>query len=57
MTKRPGINVDILVSRNHQLLLGLMTGQWNYDGRPPSVRRTRPRLIQSYLQHRVNVME
>jgi ADP-ribose pyrophosphatase YjhB (NUDIX family) len=33
MPKTPGINVDILVTRNDKILLGLMTEQWNYEGR------------------------
>jgi 8-oxo-dGTP diphosphatase len=32
MQKSPGINVDILVIRNNQVLLGLMTKRWSYDG-------------------------
>jgi ADP-ribose pyrophosphatase YjhB (NUDIX family) len=33
MPKVPGINVDILVVRSSKILLGLMTEQWNYEGR------------------------
>ena len=32
MNKTPGINVDILVVRDGQILLGLMTDQWKYEG-------------------------
>ena|SRR5688572_13930743 len=32
MHKTPGINVDILIIRNGQILLGLMTDQWKYEG-------------------------
>ncbi|HSW79980.1 MAG TPA: hypothetical protein VLG47_04345 [Candidatus Saccharimonadales bacterium] len=33
MNDTPGINVDILVIRKNKILLGLMTEQWNYEGR------------------------
>ena len=33
MPKTPGINVDILVIQGEKILLGLMTEQWNYEGR------------------------
>lgn len=33
MNKTPGVSVDILVIRNDKILLGLMTEQWNYEGR------------------------
>jgi 8-oxo-dGTP diphosphatase len=33
MIKTPGINVDILVVRGNKVLLGLMTEQWNYEGK------------------------
>lgn len=31
--KTPEINVDILIVRDNQVLLGLMTKQWNYEGK------------------------
>jgi ADP-ribose pyrophosphatase YjhB (NUDIX family) len=33
MSKTPGISVDILVVQDNKVLLGLMTEQWNYNGR------------------------
>lgn len=33
MTRTPAVSVDILVIREHTLLLGLMTPRWNYEGR------------------------
>ena len=33
MIKTPGVNVDILVVRDNKILPGLMTEQWNYEGR------------------------
>ena len=33
MQKLPGINADILVLRDNKILLGLMTEQWNYEGK------------------------
>lgn len=33
MQKTPGLNVDILVIRNHKILLGLMTEQWSNEDR------------------------
>lgn len=29
-TNKPGLNVDILIIKDNQLLLGLMTEKWNY---------------------------
>ena len=31
--KSPGINIDILIVKENKILLGLMTKQWNYEGK------------------------
>ena len=32
-TKSPKVNVDILVVRSNKVLLGLLTNEWNYQGK------------------------
>ncbi len=31
--KSPKVNIDVLIVRNNKILLGLMTKQWNYEGK------------------------
>jgi ADP-ribose pyrophosphatase YjhB (NUDIX family) len=31
--KSPSVNIDVLIVRNNKILLGLMTEQWNYEGK------------------------
>jgi ADP-ribose pyrophosphatase YjhB (NUDIX family) len=33
MSKNPGVSVDILVIQGDKILLGLLTEEWNYEGR------------------------